>query len=31
MIGVIAMTASSLTVIGNSLLLKRAKLEVEKR
>ncbi len=31
MIGVIAMTASSLSVIGNSLLLKRAKLEVEKR
>ena len=31
MIGVIAMTASSLSVIGNSLLLKRAKLGVEKR
>lgn len=30
MIGVIAMTASSLSVIGNSLLLKRAKLEVGK-
>jgi P-type Cu+ transporter len=30
MIGVIAMTASSLSVIGNSLLLKRAKLEVRK-
>jgi P-type Cu+ transporter len=30
MIGVIAMTASSLSVIGNSLLLKRAKLEVKK-
>ncbi len=29
MIGVIAMTASSLSVIGNSLLLKRAKLGVE--
>ena len=29
MIGVIAMTASSLSVIGNSLLLKRAKLEVQ--
>jgi len=28
MIGVIAMTASSLSVIGNSLLLKRAKLAV---
>jgi P-type Cu+ transporter len=30
MIGVIAMTASSLSVIGNSLLLKRANLEVKK-
>ncbi|MCH8490632.1 MAG: heavy metal translocating P-type ATPase [Oceanicaulis sp.] len=30
MIGVIAMTASSLSVIGNSLLLKRAKLGVDK-
>jgi len=30
MVGVIAMTASSLSVIGNSLLLKRAKLEVRK-
>jgi P-type Cu+ transporter len=30
MIGVIAMTASSLSVIGNSILLKRAKLEVQK-
>jgi P-type Cu+ transporter len=30
MIGVIAMTASSLSVIGNSILLKRAKLEVPK-
>lgn len=30
MIGVIAMTASSLSVIGNSLLLKRARLEVDK-
>jgi len=30
MIGVIAMTVSSLSVIGNSLLLKRAKLEVRK-
>ncbi len=30
MIGVIAMTASSLSVIGNSLLLKRARLEVAK-
>lgn len=30
MIGVVAMTASSLSVIGNSLLLKRAKLGVEK-
>ncbi|MFU8883807.1 MAG: hypothetical protein ACNA7Q_15715, partial [Rhodobacterales bacterium] len=29
MIGVIAMTASSLSVIGNSLLLKRAKLTVD--
>jgi P-type Cu+ transporter len=28
MIGVIAMTASSLSVIGNSILLKRAKLSV---
>jgi Cu+-exporting ATPase len=27
MIGVIAMTASSLSVIGNSVLLKRAKLK----
>lgn len=31
MIGVIAMTASSLSVIGNSLLLKRAKLTVDAR
>lgn len=31
MVGVIAMTSSSLTVIGNSLLLKRAQLEVTKR
>lgn len=31
MIGVIAMTASSLSVIGNSLLLKRAKLTVDTR
>ncbi len=31
MIGVIAMTSSSLSVIGNSLLLKRAKLAVDKR
>jgi Cu+-exporting ATPase len=30
MVGVIAMTASSLSVIGNSLLLKRARLEVHK-
>lgn len=30
MIGVIAMTTSSLSVIGNSILLKREKLEVEK-
>jgi len=30
MIGVIAMTASSLSVIGNSILLRRAKLEVQK-
>jgi len=30
MVGVIAMTTSSLTVIGNSLLLKKAKLEVKK-
>jgi Cu+-exporting ATPase len=30
MIGVVAMTASSLSVIGNSLLLKRATLEVRK-
>jgi len=30
MIGVIAMTASSLSVIGNSLLLKRARLEVDR-
>ena len=30
MIGVVAMTISSLSVIGNSILLKRAKLEVEK-
>lgn len=30
MVGVVAMTTSSLTVIGNSLLLKRAQLEVEK-
>jgi P-type Cu+ transporter len=30
MIGVVAMTASSLSVIGNSLLLKRARLEVDK-
>lgn len=30
MIGVIAMTSSSLTVVGNSILLKRAKLEVRK-
>jgi Cu+-exporting ATPase len=30
MIGVVAMTASSLSVIGNSLLLKRARLEVPK-
>lgn len=30
MIGVIAMTASSLSVIGNSILLKRAKLAVDK-
>jgi P-type Cu+ transporter len=31
MIGVIAMTTSSLSVIGNSLLLKRAKLTVDRR
>lgn len=31
MIGVVAMTASSLSVIGNSILLKRAKLAVKKR
>jgi P-type Cu+ transporter len=31
MIGVIAMTTSSLSVIGNSLLLKRARLTVERR
>jgi Cu+-exporting ATPase len=30
MIGVIAMTASSLSVIGNSILLKRARIEVER-
>jgi Cu+-exporting ATPase len=30
MVGVVAMTTSSLTVIGNSLLLKRTQLEVEK-
>ena len=30
MIGIVAMTASSLSVIGNSLLLKRTKLEVGK-
>jgi Cu+-exporting ATPase len=30
MIGVVAMTVSSLSVIGNSLLLKRARLEVRK-
>ncbi|MEQ8388906.1 MAG: heavy metal translocating P-type ATPase [Alphaproteobacteria bacterium] len=30
MVGVIAMTASSLSVIGNSLLLKRARIEVHK-
>ncbi len=30
MIGVVAMTASSLSVIGNSLLLKRTKLEVDR-
>jgi P-type Cu+ transporter len=28
MIGVIAMTASSLSVIGNSILLKRARLQI---
>jgi len=30
MIGVIAMTVSSLSVIGNSILLKRVKLSVDK-